>query len=105
MKIDKNVNPKQFDKNEFVEYLIKNKIRKSIVSIINKLPNQITFRKYKYDIFINKIWYNKGETYYKFELNYYSSELNEFLLPLKVFTNVENSVKYLFVNLKERKLI
>lgn len=105
MKIDNSIYPRLFDKKEFIKYLESNKINRELIQIITQLPETITLRDYKYKIFINKIFYSKGNTYYKFELNYYSEELNEFLLPFKIFSNIEDSVNYLHISLKERNLI
>lgn len=105
MKLDKDICPKQYNINEFIEYLKKIKINNKIITICSILPEKVIKNDIEYTIYINKIWYNKENTYYHFEMNYYSIDVNEFLFSPKVFYDVETSIIVLYTNLVNINLI
>ncbi|MFW6242713.1 MAG: hypothetical protein ACOC2W_00985 [bacterium] len=105
MKVDKNIKPRKYNKNEFIKYLKKINVSNDVIKLFTQLPNQVTYKNDTYDLFIYKVWYNKHETYHSFELNYYSSDLNEFLVPYKNFYDIKISVSYLFFKLKDLDIL
>lgn len=93
------VYPKKYSKEEFLIFLEKNNVNDEIISKFEKLPEFIEKNGNKYELYINSIWYNIDNTYYKFELNYYSDDIVEYLFSLKVFTDIELSINYLLSEL------
>lgn len=97
--------PKKYNKEEFLEFLEKNKVGDRIIAKFVRLPETVergggTF---KLDILVT--WFSIGDTFYNFELNYYSEELVEYLFNSKVFANVELSVNYLICELINKNYI
>lgn len=100
-----NNQPKLFDKENFIEFLKNNGITNGVLNRIDRLPEVINHKKNKYFLNIVVSWHKEGNTYYEFELNYYSKENMEFLLTYKIFNNIENSLNFLECELKKRGLI
>ena len=97
--------PSKYSKKGFLEFLKHNNVNTEIINKFNELPETVERNNNVFTLDINSIWYNKGETYYEFELNYYSEELVEYLFSTKVFNDVEVSVNYLNSQLNANKVI
>jgi len=97
--------PKQYTRENFFSFLLKNNVSETIINKFVNLPEAVLRDENKFDLFINVTWYSAGDTYYNFELNYYSEELIEFLFNSKVFNDVEISINYLLCELIENKYI
>jgi hypothetical protein len=80
-------------------------VSETIINKFNELPEKIERNKDKYELYINSTWYNVGNTFYSFELNYYSEELIEYLFNSKVFNDIELSINNLICELKNSKII
>jgi len=99
------VYPKNYTKDEFVEFLQKINANDQIINKFIKLPEYVIRSGNKYELYINSTYYGIGNTYYNFELNYYSEYLIEYLFNFKVFTDIENSINNLIYELSNAKLI
>jgi len=97
--------PKKYTNEEFLKFLEKNNVNDEIINKFVKLPETVERSGDKFQLDINSTWYNKGNTYYEFELNYYSDNLVEYLFSSKVFTDVEISINYLQCELVAKNLI
>lgn len=93
------VSPRTYDKKAFVEFLHKNNVSDSVIEKFKYLPEHLTRRHKEFTLYISSTWYDSGNTYYNFELNYYSEELVEYLFTYKVFTDVEKSINFLLCEL------
>lgn len=91
---------KRYTKGEFNTFLVGNNVDNDIIHKFGKLPETITKNDIVYSLYINVIWYSIGDTFYKFELNYYSEDEFEFLFSFKVFDNIEISIDNLLIELK-----
>jgi len=94
------VYPKQYTREEFLKFLKKNNVGKKIINNFEKLPKIVKRNENEFELYINRTWYNIGNTHYSFELNYYSEELIEFLFNSKVFTDIEISINFLIFELR-----
>ncbi len=92
--------PKKYSKEEFIEFLLKINANDNIINKFNELPETIKRNGNIFDLYINSIWYNDGNTHYEFEINYYSEELIEYLFSSKVFKDVKFSIINLLCELK-----
>jgi hypothetical protein len=99
------VYPKKYDKEDFLNFLEKNNVNDTIISKFVELPETIVRSGNTYKLDINSTWYGVGDTFYNFELNYYSEELVEYLFNSKVFNDIELNINYLMCELMNRKLI
>jgi hypothetical protein len=99
------VYPKQYGRENFLNFLRNNHVSDTIIGKFVDLPDKIIINEHEYDLYINVTWYSVDETYYSFELNYYSDELIEFLFNSKVFNDIEVSLNYLLSELIGRKYI
>jgi len=95
--------PNQYDRKKFIEkFLKKNNVSEVIINKFVDLPEKIIVNNHEYEIYINVIFFSIGDTFYNFELNYYSEEQIEFLFNSKVFQDVEVSINYLICELIEK---
>jgi len=101
----KQIYPKKYNKKKFQKFLEKNNVSEIIINKFNELPEKVERNKNEFELYINLIWYNIGNTYYSFELNYYSEELIEYLFNSKVFNDIELSVNNLICELQNSKFI
>jgi len=99
------VYPKKYDKEEFIKFLEKNNVNDKIIAKFVELPETIKRNGNLFELDINVTWYSIGNTFYNFEINYYSKELIEYLFGSKVFSDVEKSINYLLCELMNSKLI
>jgi len=99
------VYPKDYNKESFIEFLQKNNVSDKVVDKFKELPELIVHNGHEYKLNILSTWYSVGNTFYNFELNYYSQDLVEFLFNYKIFTDVEKSVNYLLCELINAKYI
>jgi len=99
------VYPKKYNKNEFLEFLEKINVNDDIINKFIKLPETVEHNGNTFKLDINSIWYSIGDTFYNFELNYYSNELVEYLFSSKVFCSVETSINYLLCELVDKKYV
>ena len=98
------IHPNQYNKKEFIEnFLKKNNVNDTIISKFVDLPEKIIVDDHEYEIYINVTFFNIDDTFYNFELNYYSEEHIEFLFNSKVFQNVNICINYLMCELIEKK--
>lgn len=93
------VYPKQYTREEFLKFLKKNNVDEEIINNFEKLPKIVKRNENEFELYINRTWYNIGNTHYSFELNYYSEELIEFLFNSKVFNDIEVSINFLLSEL------
>jgi len=91
--------PKNYNKEEFLKFLEKHNVSDAIISKFVELPETVEHSGCTFKLDINSIWYSVGNTFYNFELNYYSDELVEYLFSSKVFGDVELSINYLLCEL------
>jgi len=91
--------PKEYNKETFIAFLHKNNISDNIIEKFELLPEKLTRRNKEFKIFLSSTRYENGNTYYNFELNYYSEDLVEFLFSSKIFTDLEKSINFLLCNL------
>ena len=99
------VYPSKYNKGEFIKFLEKNNVNDNIIAKFVELPETIKRDTNKFELDINVTWYSIGDTFYNFELNYYSKELIEYFFGSKVFSDVEASINYLLCELMNCKLI
>jgi len=97
--------PKKYSKEQFLKYLEKNNVGDNIIRKFNKLPEKLNTGNSEYKLTIISTWYDIGNTYYNFELNYYSEKLIEFLFTYKIFTDVEKSIDFLLFELINKNFI
>jgi hypothetical protein len=97
-------NPTKHTKEGFIRFLKENGITNGVLERIEVLPDIIHLDS-DYKLNIVTTLQNKGTSYYEFELNYYSEEFMEFLLPYTIKDNVEVSVNILECELLKRDLI
>jgi hypothetical protein len=91
--------PKQYNREDFLNFLRKNNVGETIISKFVDLPEAVLRNNDMFELFINVTWYSADSTHYNFELNYYSEELIEFLFNSKVFNDIEVSINYLLCEL------
>jgi len=99
------VYPKQYTREEFLKFLKKNNVGKKIINNFEKLPKIVKRNENEFELYINRTWYNIGNTHYSFELNYYSEELIEFLFYSKVFNDIEVSINFLLFELINNNIL
>lgn len=91
--------PTLYKKNEFIKFLKKINVNDETIEKFIKLPNTIVKGNDEFNL-NTMLTYNSGEeTYYSFELNYYSIETMEFLLNYKIFNDFNDSLNYLICEL------
>lgn len=101
-----NMYPNQYNKKEFIEnFLKKNNVNDIIINKFIDLPEKIIVNNHEYEIYINVIFFSIGDTFYNFELNYYSEEHIEFLFNSKVFQDIDISINYLMCELIEKEYL
>jgi hypothetical protein len=96
------VKPKEYNKQEFLKFLDKNGVNKELISKFKKIPERLRIDDSTFKLNIHSRWYDIGNTYYEFELNYYSPKLMEYLFNFKVYKDVEISINHLICELKRR---
>ena len=89
-----------YTKEEFVKFLEKNNVNTGVIKKFTELPECFVRNGDKYTLYINSVWYNTGDTFYKFEINYYCIDKIEFLFSSKVFRNVETSINNMIYELE-----
>ena len=99
-----NTHTENYTKERFLKFLEKNNVNDIIISRFVKLPKTVQRSGSIFKLDINTTWYPDGDTHYKFELNYYSEELIEYLFTSKVFNDIELSINYLTCELVNKKL-
>lgn len=99
------VYPKKYCKEEFLDFLEKNNVSDTIIAKFVELPETVERSGNTFKLDINSTWYSIGDTFYNFELNYYSKELVEYLFNSKVFGDIEVSINYLMCELINKNLI
>jgi hypothetical protein len=95
----KKIYPKRYNKEEFLDYLKKNKVSKKITNDFDSLPESITRSGDTFKLDITLTWYPEAETRYEFEINYYSEDTIEYLFNSKVFGNIQFCINYLMCEL------
>ena len=99
------VYPKKYNKEEFLKFLENSNVSDKIISKFIDLPETVERSGDLFNLDVNSIWYTIGNTFYNYEINYYSEELVEYLFNLKVFTDVELSINYLICELNNKNYI
>lgn len=89
-----------YSKKNFLEFLKNNNFNDIIINKFIKLPENIYHNGNKFKLYIEYIDFNPINIENKFEINYYSEELIEFLFNSKVFNDVELSINNLICNLR-----
>jgi hypothetical protein len=97
--------PKKYSKEKFLIFLEKYNVSDEIVEKFLELPEEIQRSGSTFKLDVNVTWYDGGNTYYEFELNYYSEELIEYLFSSKVFKNIGISINNLLCELINAKYI
>lgn len=92
--------PKRYTKEEFNNFLVDNNVNDDIIHKFGEIPEKIIKNNVEYVLYINVIWYSIGNTFYNFELNYYSEDKIEFLFEMKLLCNVEISINNLISKLE-----
>ena len=93
------VTPREYSKETFIDFLHKNNVSDTVIEKFKQLPEKLTSTHKEFKLYIASAWYDTGNTYYNFELNYYSEELVEYLFTYKIFTDVEKSINFLLSEL------
>jgi hypothetical protein len=93
------VNPKNYNKEEFIKFLLDNHVDIVTIEKFSELPNVIKKNNNTYYMYIYVTFYDTKNIYYTYELNYYSNELIEFLFSSKVFNDVKYSINNLYCDL------
>jgi len=88
--------PKAYDKKNFIEFLHEQNVPVEEIEKLESLPESIESNNSKYKLNIIATWYSVGETFWNFELNYYSGERIEFLFPYEIKRNVVESINRLY---------
>jgi len=104
-KINMEIYPQKYTKEDFLVYLEKINAKDIIITKFLELPELIVRSGNTFKLDITTVWYDEDETYYNFELNYYSEELVEYLFNSKVFRDVESSINYLLCELMSKNYI
>lgn len=99
------IHPKKYTKEEFIVFLEKNNVNDTIIKKFVKLPKAVKRNDNTFKLDIDTTWYSGGDTYYNFDINYYSENLVEFLFSSKVFTNIEVSINRIQCELNTSKQI
>lgn len=100
------VYPSQYNREEFIKkFLKKNNVSDTIITKFVELPEKIIIDNHEYDLYVNVTFFSAADTFYDFEINYYSEELVEFLFNSKVFHNVEVSINYVICELIDKEII
>lgn len=99
------VHPRKYTKEGFLKFLERNNVSNEIINKFIDLPETVERSGDIFELDINSTWYNSGNTFYNFELNYYSDKLIEYLFSSKVFNDVEVSINYLQCELVVSNLI
>jgi len=99
------VYPSKYNKEEFLKFLKKYNVNSNIITKFAELPETIKRNDSEFKLDVNVIWYSIGDTFYNFELNYYSPELIEYCFSSKVFGDVEESINYLTCELMNSGLM
>lgn len=87
--------PRKYSKKDFISFLQQNNVNSIIIDKFKNLPDTLKRNGGEYNLYINTTWYNVGNPYYGYELNYYSDELIEFIFNSKMFNDVEVSINYI----------
>jgi hypothetical protein len=97
--------PTVYSKGEFIEFLLKNHVSTTIIEKFKIIPEIVKKNNHLYKLNITCTFFSIGETFYNFELNYYSEDQIEYLFPFKVLTNIEESIDNLICDLVMAKYI
>ena len=97
--------PKKYTKEEFIVFLKKNNVNETIINEFEKLPKKIKRNDNVFKLDLDTTWYSIGDTYYNFDINYYSEDLVEYLFSSKVFNNIEVTINRIRCELKRNKQI
>ncbi|MFW6225372.1 MAG: hypothetical protein ACOC3V_00270 [bacterium] len=97
--------PTDYSKKQLITFLEKNNENINLINRLKNLPEKIKYNNVEYTLNILISWYNINNTYYEFELNYYSEKYMEFLFSYKILKNIEESIKFLENELKKKKNI
>ena len=95
--------PRKYSKKEFIVFLQQNNVNVTIIDKFKNLPDTLKRNGGIFDMYISSTWYNVGNPYYSYELNYYSDELIEFMFNSKVFNDVELSINYMICEINKIK--
>lgn len=99
------ISSKTFDKEGFITFLNKININENTINKFKELPEKVERSGSTFELYINSIWYDKEDTYYTFEINYYSHELIEYLFGSKVFTDINICINNLLCELMNANII
>ena len=94
------VHPKTYTKEKFIVFLEKNDVGNDIITKFAQLPNTVVRSGDEFTLDVDATWYNVADTHYRFEMNYYSKDLIEYLFSSKVFTDIEISINNLICELR-----
>ena len=97
--------PRKYNKETFLMFLKKYNVSDSTLNKFNKLPETVERSGDIFKLDINGTWYNDNNTYYQFEINYYSEDLIEYLFSSKVFNDIDASINFLNCELVTKKYI
>ena len=94
------IHPEIYDKEGFINFLEKHDAGDVIITKFAKLPNTVVRSGDEFTLDVDATWYNVADTHYRFEMNYYSKDLIEYLFSSKVFTDIEISINNLICELR-----
>ncbi len=95
--------PRKYSKKDFILFLQQNNINDKIINKFINLPDTLKRNGGDYNLYINVTWYNVGNPYHSYELNYYSDELIEFMFNSKVFNDIEVSINYIICEINKMR--
>jgi hypothetical protein len=96
--------PSGHSKETFVKFLNESNVNIKIVEAFKSLPDKVTYKDSEYKLNIISTFFSIGDTYYNFEINYYSDKAMEFLYKYEIFTDVEKAINNATKRLKEMGL-
>jgi len=99
------VYPSGYSKERFIEFLQKNHVNETIIEKFKIIPESVKKNSYIYKLNIICTFFSVCETFYNFEMNYYSEDQIEYLFSFKVFCNVEDSINNIILDLIDSKYI
>lgn len=97
--------PTNLTKKKFINFLKKIDINLDLIERASKLPEEFTFDRNRYFIYIMLISHTDNDNPFEFELNYYCDEISEYLFSLKSSFNLERALNNVECELKLRNII
>ena len=97
--------PRDYDKESFIKFLNENNVSLETIDKFKTMPEMVIHNGIEYKLNLVATLFTEGETFYNFEINYYSKKEIEFLFGYKIFHNVDLSITYATNELKKLQLM